>query len=52
MLMHRSVPTTVGDTRVDASGSSARCVITVLSQKTQSQNLGVTTSLGLGTLLL
>lgn len=45
--MHRNVPTTVVDRCVDATGSSAMCVISVLSQKAQSQNLGVTTSLGL-----
>lgn len=47
MLMHRSLPTTVGDGCVGAGGSSAMCVISVLSQKAQAQNLGVTTSLGL-----
>lgn len=47
MLMHTSVPTTVADGCVDASGSSAMCVISLLSHKAQSQNLGVTTSLRL-----
>lgn len=43
MLMHRSML----EMGVWTSGSSAMCVISVLSQKAQSQNLGVTTSLGL-----